>query len=120
MSLAETQQIFNLLTQIDSLLSNIETKTQTIPNKLQKVATQTVMIQQALTRTITLLRRMGMPEHLDAAAQKVLRFISLMNQARLAAIALSAALAGTPGGLLMLTLAGLGLIMDTGDLMMSN
>lgn len=48
-------------------------------------------LQTLIYRTLGLFRRMGLPEKLDEAISKVQRFIMVVNQARLAVIALNAA-----------------------------
>ena len=44
-----------------------------------------------LTRTLALMRRLGLPEDLERGAIVIQRFIMLLTQARLAALALQAA-----------------------------
>lgn len=120
MSLAETQQIFLLLTEIDALLDKIETKTVTTEKKLQRVATQTVLVNQILLKTLNILRRMGLPEEINSVVMKLQRLIGIANQMRLVIYALNAAMMGTPAGAI---LAGLGMIMvalDVGDILMGS
>ena len=120
MSLAETQQIFIMLTEIEQILGRIDVKAADTEEKLQRVATQTIMLQQALMKTITILRRLGLPEEINSAIIKLQRIIAIANQLRLVIYALNAAMAGTPAGAI---LAGLGLIMvalDVGDIIMGS
>ena len=120
MSLAETQQIFLLLTEIDKLLGQIDIKTVDTEKKIQRVATQTIMLRQILTKTLGILRRLGLPENVDSAIFKIQRMIGIANQLRLVIYSLNAAMVGTPGGAI---LAGLGLFMvalDFGDILMGS
>lgn len=114
-SLGEIQQIHSMLQQIDKLLSEIDGKSTITEQKLQKVATQAIMINQILQRSITLFRRLGLPEDIDSAIYKIQRLISIMNQVRLAAIALYAG----PGGVIIAGLSLLMVALDVGDLMMA-
>jgi len=47
--------------------------------------------QTLLFRTLALMQRLGLPENIQAAVTQIQRLISIMNQLRLAAIALQAA-----------------------------
>lgn len=113
-SLGDIQQTYSLLQQIYDLMNQIETKSETTEHKLQRTYNQAILLNQILQRSITLFRRMGLPPDIDSAIYKAQRLISIMNQVRLAAVALYAG----PGGVII---AGLSLLMvglDVGDLMM--
>ena len=120
MSLGETQQIFILLTEINNLLDAIDTKAVNTEAKVQRVAIQTALLNQALQKSLIILRRLGLPEDVNSAVMKLQRLIGIANQLRLVIYALNAAMTGTPAGAI---LAGLGLIMvalDVGDIIMGS
>ena len=48
-------------------------------------------VQTVLFRTLSLLRRLGLPTPIDSAISKLMQLISVLNQARLAAIQFQAA-----------------------------
>lgn len=114
-SLGDIQQIHAMLQQISRLLDEVDTKTSTTEKNLQKVATQALYVQQVINRSITLMRRMGLPEDVGNAIYKLQRLISIINQVRLASIALYAG----PGGVILAGLSLLMVAMDVGDLAMS-
>jgi len=115
MSLGQAQQIYNLLQQINNMLSQIEV---TAGQKLERVATQTIMVEQALQRSLRLFQRMGLPENVERAITFIQRMISITNQLQFAVLALNAAVAGTPGGWVLLSVSAAMIAMDVGDLMM--
>lgn len=104
MSLAETQQIFILLTEIDRLLGRIETGTDNIQPKIEKITNSFVRLEQIILRSLVLTRRMGLPDDIGSAINDIQRMILLTNQLRLSMIALQAA-----SGPIGWTLAGMGL-----------
>lgn len=85
-------------------MSNPEDVSFTLQLTVDEAVTELRRLQSAAFQTIALLRKMGLPEDFDEAAQKIQMIISLLNQARLAAIALNAA-SGPTGWVL----AGVGL-----------
>lgn len=105
------------LSKVITVRINFEINTSEAEQKLTKTWLQAITVQQILMRTMSLVRRMGLPEDLERGAVFLTRFMGIVNQVRLAVIALNAALAGTPGGWILLSLAAVGLIMDVGDMM---
>ena len=82
---------------------------------VEKAYTNMRKLQTILYRALGLFRRLGLPENIDHAIVRMQRFIALLNQARLATIALSAA-SGQYGW----AIAGIGLaatVVSTNDLM---
>ena len=102
-----------------ALMNQIENKTVTTEEKLQKTATQAILVNQLLNKTIGLFRRMGLPEQIDSIVFKMQRLMGIIFQVRLAIVALNAAMIGTPGGALIAGISFLMIAMDVGDLMMS-
>ena len=72
-----------------------------------------------LTRTLALMRRLGLPEDIERGATVIQRFIMLLNQARLAALALQAASGPVGWGIAAVGVAGTALTAgDTLEYMM--
>jgi len=81
---------------------------------VDKAYTNARKLQTILYRALGLFRRLGLPENIDQGIMRMQRFIALLNQARLATIALSAA-SGPYGW----AIAGIGLaatVVSTNDL----
>jgi len=72
-----------------------------------------------LTRTLALMRRLGLPEDIERGAMVIQRFIMLLTQARLAALALQAASGPVGWGIAAVGVAGTALTAgDTLEYMM--
>ena len=103
-----------MLQQISVLLNEIDVKSGNTKQRLQNTINQTLLLNQALNKSIALFRRMGLPEGVDSAIYKMQRLIQIINQVRLASIALYAG----PGGVIIAGLSLLMVALDVGDLMM--
>ena len=111
--MSNIQQTYNLLQQMYDLMNQIENKTETTDQKLQKTLTQATYLNQVLNKSLLLFRKMGLPEDIENIISKFHRLLMIINQVKLASVALYA---GNP------LLAGLSLLMvalDVGDMMMS-
>ena len=117
--MSNIQQTYNLLQQIYDLMNQIENKTVTTEDKLYKTAIQATLVNQLLNKTIGLFRKMGLPPQIDSLVMKAQRLIGIINQVRLAVVALNAAMIGTPGGAFIAGISFLMIVLDVGDLMMS-
>ena len=86
MSLAETQQLFNVLTEIDRLLSDIQVKQNQInrdlPRTKESLKTFTQLEQVAL-RYIALSRRLGLPDDVNRAIDVLARLVTTVRMAQL-------------------------------------
>ena len=98
MSVEEHVISFSLEVNVDDLYQNIR------------------RVQALIFRTISLLRRMGLPEEVDAAIVKLQRLITILNMARLTIIAYQAA--SGPIGWAMFAVGAAATIASAGDLIM--
>ena len=98
MSLAETQQIFMLLTEIDKLLNIIIAKTESAEKQVDKTAASLNSYRQILTDSLILSRRFGLDEDISNAAMQIQRMTLLTFQLNTALNALNFA---TPAGALI-------------------
>lgn len=82
MSLAETQQIMALLTEISQLLDGINVKSTKLNNDLPRTR-QTMAnfrtLERIALRYLVIARRMGLPEDQERAAEKLSQMIVLVN-----------------------------------------
>jgi len=117
-SLSDIQQIHGMLQQISVLLDEVDTKTDTVQPKLERVAAETALVNQALRRSLRLFQRMGLPENVEFAITVIQRLIMIANQLRLTIVALNAMMAGTPGGAILFGVSVAMIALDVGDMMM--
>jgi hypothetical protein len=85
-SLAETQQIYNLLLEIDALLKNVEIKTKQLNNDLPR--TQSTLdsfkqLERVTIRCLALTRRMGLPDDVNNAITTLMRLISIIRMVQI-------------------------------------
>lgn len=95
-SLSETQQVFNLLTQIDKLLADIElkiTKLQTDAPRTRELLVTFRQIERLTLRYLALTRRMGLPEDTQNAISFLMRLVTVI---RMAQISISLMMASNP------------------------
>jgi len=105
MSLAETQQIFSLLTQIDELLKGIQVEVQRLEGGSggqASVYTLTYMysrLARVATQYLAVSRRMGLPDDIKAQIDTFAKLIVIGNSARMTISMLGAGgLLGVLGG----------------------
>ena len=101
MSLAETQQIFILLTEINKLLDAIIAKTETTEKRVTQTTASLKNFRQILSDSLILSRRLGLDDDLSNAAVEIQRMILLTYQLNTALSTLNFA---TPAGALVSTL----------------
>jgi hypothetical protein len=86
MSLSETQQIFQLLTQIEQILNNVEVKSEKIVTDLPKTKealTTFRELERLALRWLLLARRFGLPEQVDGATNAFMRLIVVIRMAQM-------------------------------------
>lgn len=117
-SLGNIQHIHSMLQEISQLLDEVNTKTETVQPKMEKVAVETALVNQALQKSLRLFQRMGLPENVEFAITIIQRLIAIANQLRLTIVALNAMMAGTPGGAILFGISVAMIALDVGDMMM--
>jgi len=95
------QETFQVLTEIDRLLGDIELKINNIEQKtpvIQENLMNFRQLERVALRYLVLSRRMGMPDEVARATEMISRLIILI---RMAQMSYNALMMGTPYGLLM-------------------
>jgi hypothetical protein len=100
-SLAETQQIYELLVKIDELLANVEVKTQTLERELpvtKDALMTTRQLERVTLRYIALARSMGLPKDATQIINVLMRMVVIMRMLEISGTML---FSGTPYGILL-------------------
>jgi hypothetical protein len=96
MSLAETQQIYDVLVQIDAILKGIEVKTVALQQRAPAVRENLktfMQLERLALRYLVLARRMGLPEEYEQAVNAISRLVVSM---RMAMISINLMMASNP------------------------
>jgi hypothetical protein len=96
MSLAETQQIYDVLVQIDAILKGIEVKTVALQQRAPAVRENLktfMQLERLALRYLVLARRMGLPEEYEQAVNGISRLVVSM---RMAMISINLMMASNP------------------------
>ena len=91
MSLGETQEVFQILTEIDKLLAGIELKitklqgTAGVGGGVEGLKTNLRQLERLALRWLVLSRRMGLPEDVQASIDFIMRLIVTLNMLQMSA-----------------------------------
>lgn len=116
MSLAETQQIYDLLVKIDAILNGIEIKTDKLEEKTPKIKESLHSFQEAerlALRYLAIARRMGLPDQIQQATQIVTSLVVMLRM-----LQMSVGLIGGGGIGALIGIAGvIGVVLTANDML---
>jgi hypothetical protein len=104
MSLAETQQIFDLLVKIDAILNGIEVKTEQLEKSSPKIKGEIDsfnQLERIALRYLAVARQMGLPDNVQTAINILTRLIVIIRMAQITLMNL--ATGGTYGTLIAIS-----------------
>jgi hypothetical protein len=125
MSLSETQQIYEILTQIDAILKGINLATEKLEQKapaVQRSTNEFRQLERLALRYLVLAKRLGLPPEIDNAVQQISQMIIAIRMAQRSIQALSVSMYSNPitaaiaiGGLALAALSTSDFIMGLGE-----
>jgi hypothetical protein len=125
MSLSETQQIYEILTQIDAILKGINLATEKLEQKapaVQRSTNEFRQLERLALRYLVLARRLGLPPEIDNAVTKISQMIVTIEMARKSLMLLNASMYTNPvtgaiavAGLALATLSASDFMMGIGE-----